>query len=122
MKNSWREECGVFGVFAPGKDVTRLSYFGLFALQHRGQESAGMAVADGDSILVFKDLGLVTQVFNPKILASLKGHLAIGHVRYSTTGSPFWENAQPVYETTKSGGLALAHNGNLLNTASPSST
>lgn len=117
MKNSWREECGIFGVFAPGKDVARLSYFGLFALQHRGQESAGIAVADGDSILVFKDLGLVNQVFNPKVLASLKGHLAIGHVRYSTTGSPFWENAQPVYETTKSGGLALAHNGNLLNTA-----
>lgn len=118
MRKSWREECGVFGVFAPGKDVARLSYFGLFALQHRGQESAGMAVANGDSILVFKDLGLVTQVFNPKMLASLKGHLAVGHVRYSTTGSPFWENAQPVYETTKSGGLALAHNGNLLNAAS----
>jgi amidophosphoribosyltransferase len=112
----WREECGVFGVFAPGKDVARLIYFGLFALQHRGQESAGLAVADGKSVLVYKELGLVNQVFNERNLASLKGHLAIGHVRYSTTGSPFWENAQPIYEESERGVIALAHNGNLLNT------
>ncbi len=112
----WKEECGVFGVFAPGKDVSRLIYFGLFALQHRGQESAGLAVADGKSVLVYKELGLVNQVFNERNLASLKGHLAIGHVRYSTTGSSFWENAQPIYEESERGVIALAHNGNLLNT------
>ena len=116
-ENSWREECGVFGVFAPGKEVSRLVYFGLFALQHRGQESAGIAVSNGKSILVYKELGLVNQVFNEQNLSSLKGHIAIGHVRYSTTGSPFWENAQPVYEESERGGIALAHNGNLLNTA-----
>ncbi len=116
-ENSWREECGVFGVFAPGKEVSRLVYFGLFALQHRGQESAGIAVSNGKSILVYKELGLVNQVFNEQNLSSLKGHIAIGHVRYSTTGSPFWENAQPVYEESERGGIALAHNVNLLNTA-----
>ncbi len=114
---SWREECGVFGVFAPGEDVARITYFGLFALQHRGQESAGIGVADGQSLIIYKDLGLVNQVFNAQNLSSLKGYLAIGHVRYSTTGSPVWENAQPHYVPTPKGSIAVAHNGNLLNTA-----
>lgn len=114
---SWREECGVFGVFAPGEDVAKMTYFGLFALQHRGQESAGIGVADGQSLIVYKDLGLVNQVFNAQNLSSLKGYLAVGHVRYSTTGSPIWENAQPYYVATSHGSIAVAHNGNLLNTA-----
>ena len=113
-----REECGVFGVWAPGEDVSKLTYFGLFALQHRGQEAAGIAVSDGRQIVVFKDLGLVSQVFDEQSLSSLRGHLAVGHTRYSTTGSPTWENAQPLFRTTATGsGLALGHNGNLVNTA-----
>jgi amidophosphoribosyltransferase len=113
-----REECGVFGVWAPGEEVAKLAYFGLFALQHRGQESAGMAVSDGSQVLVFKDLGLVSQVFDEQMLSSLPGHIAVGHCRYSTTGSTTWENAQPTFRTTASGsGLALGHNGNLVNTA-----
>ncbi len=82
-----KEECGLFGVWAPGEDVARLTYFGLFAQQHRGQESAGIAVSDGTNILVYKDLGLVSQVFNEATLTTLHGDLAIGHTRYSTTGS-----------------------------------
>ncbi len=113
-----REECGVFGVWAPGEDVSKLSYFGLFALQHRGQEAAGIAVGDGRQVTVFKDLGLVSQVFDEQSLTSLRGHLAVGHTRYSTTGSTTWENAQPTFRTTATGsGLALGHNGNLVNTA-----
>jgi amidophosphoribosyltransferase len=113
-----REECGVFGVWAPGEDVAKLTYFGLYALQHRGQESAGIAVSDGTGVVVYKDLGLVAKVFDETTLHSLKGHLAIGHTRYSTTGSSNWENAQPTFRTTASGrGLALGHNGNLVNTA-----
>jgi len=113
-----KEECGVFGVWAPGEEVSKLTYFGLFALQHRGQEAAGMAVSDGRQIVVFKDLGLVSQVFDEQTLSSLRGHLAVGHTRYSTTGSPTWENAQPTFRTTAAGtGLALGHNGNLVNTA-----
>jgi amidophosphoribosyltransferase len=113
-----REECGVFGVWAPGEDVSKLTYFGLFALQHRGQEAAGIAVSDGRQVVVFKDLGLVSQVFDEQSLSSLRGHLAVGHTRYSTTGSPTWENAQPTFRTTATGsGLALGHNGNLVNTA-----
>jgi amidophosphoribosyltransferase len=113
-----REECGVFGVWAPGEDVAKLTYFGLYALQHRGQEAAGMAVSDGSSVVVYKDLGLVAQVFDEATLNSLEGHLAIGHTRYSTTGSGTWENAQPTFRTTMAGiGLALGHNGNLVNTA-----
>jgi amidophosphoribosyltransferase len=113
-----REECGVFGVWAPGEEVAKLTYFGLFALQHRGQEAAGIAVSDGRQVVVFKDLGLVSQVFDEQSLSSLRGHLAIGHTRYSTTGSSNWENAQPVFRTTATGsGLALGHNGNLVNTA-----
>jgi amidophosphoribosyltransferase len=111
-----REECGVFGVWAPGEDVAKLTYFGLYALQHRGQEAAGIAVSDGTSVVVYKDLGLVARVFDEATLDSLKGHLAIGHTRYSTTGSSNWENAQPTFRTTAGGnGLALGHNGNLVN-------
>ena len=111
------EECGVFGVYAPGEDVSKLTYFGLYALQHRGQEAAGIAVADGSQIVVVKDLGLVSQVFDEQSLSSLKGHIAVGHCRYSTTGSNTWENAQPIFATTAVGtGIALGHNGNLVNT------
>ncbi|MBW0118011.1 amidophosphoribosyltransferase [Pseudonocardia abyssalis] len=113
-----REECGVFGAWAPGEDVAKLAYYGLYALQHRGQEAAGIAVSDGRRMVVFKDLGLVSQVFDEQILSSLKGHIAIGHCRYSTTGSTTWENAQPTFRTTATGsGIALGHNGNLVNTA-----
>ena len=112
-----KEECGVFGVWAPGEDVAKLSYYGLYALQHRGQEAAGIAVADGSQVLVFKDLGLVSQVFDEQTLAAMEGHVAIGHCRYSTTGSTTWENAQPVFRNTAAGtGVALGHNGNLVNT------
>ena len=111
-----REACGVFGVYAPDAPVASLTYLGLFALQHRGQESAGIAVSDGETITVVKDLGLVTQVFDERRLAPLLGHLAIGHVRYSTTGSTTWENSQPVYRFAGACGFALAHNGNLTNT------
>ncbi|GAA1112602.1 amidophosphoribosyltransferase [Nocardiopsis composta] len=111
-----QDACGVFGVWAPGEEVSKLTYFGLYALQHRGQESAGIALSDGERIVVYKDMGLVSQVFNEATLDSLKGHLAIGHCRYSTTGSPVWENAQPTFYTARDGGLALGHNGNLINT------
>jgi amidophosphoribosyltransferase len=112
-----REECGVFGVWAPGEDVAKLTYFGLYALQHRGQEAAGIAVSDGTQVVVFKDLGLVAQVFDEPTLESLRGNIAIGHARYSTTGSSTWENAQPTFRSTRAGtGLALGHNGNLVNT------
>ncbi len=111
------EACGVFGVFTPGEPAARLTYFGLFALQHRGQESAGIAVSDGDLLTVYKDLGLVAQVFDETTLESLPGHVAIGHTRYSTTGSSVWENSQPIYRQIDRNGIALAHNGNLTNTA-----
>ena len=111
-----KEECGLFGVWAPGDDVARLTYFGLFAQQHRGQESAGIAVSDGSNILVYKDLGLVSQVFNEATLTTLHGDLAVGHTRYSTTGSTTWENAQPVFKTDGVRSVALGHNGNLVNT------
>ncbi|WP_067568433.1 amidophosphoribosyltransferase [Nocardia acidivorans] len=117
-ENEPREECGVFGVWAPGEDVAKLTYYGLYALQHRGQEAAGIAVSDGSQVLVFKDLGLVSQVFDEQTLAAMPGHVAVGHCRYSTTGSTTWENAQPIFRTTAVGsGLALGHNGNLVNTA-----
>ncbi|MDF1487121.1 amidophosphoribosyltransferase [Tessaracoccus caeni] len=113
-----QDECGVFGVWAPDEDVAQLTYFGLFALQHRGQESAGMAVSNGSRIMVFKDMGLVSQVFDEATLSSLPGKLAIGHTRYSTTGASVWQNAQPTFRSLSDGtGLALAHNGNLTNTA-----
>jgi amidophosphoribosyltransferase len=111
-----REACGLFGVWAPGEDVARLAYFGLYALQHRGQESAGIAVSDGHNILVYRELGLVSQVFDERTLSTLQGDLAIGHNRYSTTGSTTWENAQPSFKTDGARGLALGHNGNLVNT------
>jgi amidophosphoribosyltransferase len=111
------EECGVFGVWAPGEDVAKLTYYGLYALQHRGQEAAGMAVSDGTAVVVYKELGLVAQVFDESTLRSMSGHLGIGHTRYSTTGSGSWENAQPSFRNLATGGsLALGHNGNLTNT------
>jgi amidophosphoribosyltransferase len=115
--NHPREACGVFAVFAPGENVAQLTYFGLYALQHRGQESAGIAVGDGESLLVYSNLGLVNQVFDEKVLDGLSGHLAIGHTRYSTTGSSGRvENAQPAFMTRRDGGgIALGHNGNLVN-------
>jgi amidophosphoribosyltransferase len=112
------DECGVFGVFAPDEEVAKLCFYGLYALQHRGQESAGIAVSDGRHILVTKEMGLVSQVFSEARLASLEGHLGVGHVRYSTTGASTWENAQPAFKVTPSGGgIALAHNGNLVDVA-----
>lgn len=111
-----QDACGVFGVWAPGEEVAKLSFYGLYALQHRGTESAGIATSDGQRILVYKDMGLVSQVFTEGDLATLKGNLAIGHCRYSTTGSSTWVNAQPTLRPTKYGTLALAHNGNLTNT------
>ncbi len=109
------EECGVIGVFAPNEDVARMAFFGLFALQHRGQEAAGIAVADGHTMSIYKNVGLISQVFGPGTLDGLKGHYAIGHTRYSTTGSPSIRNAQPFMIETLHGPLALGHNGNLVN-------
>ena len=111
-----QDACGIFGVWAPGEEVAKLTFYGLYALQHRGQESAGIATSDGERILIYKDMGLVSQVFTESDLTSLKGDLAIGHCRYSTTGSSTWVNAQPTLRPTKYGSLALAHNGNLTNT------
>ena len=108
--------CGVFGVWAPGEDVAKLTYYGLYALQHRGQEAAGIAVSSGSQILVYKDVGLVAQVFDETSLRSLPGQVAVGHCRYSTTGGSTWENAQPTLGATAAGTVALAHNGNLVNT------
>jgi amidophosphoribosyltransferase len=111
------EACGVFGTVAPGRDVSRLTFFALFALQHRGQESAGIAVDDDGHLTAIKDMGLVSQVFKEQTLKSLSGQAAIGHVRYSTTGSTRWANAQPVCLNRNGHTLALAHNGNIVNTA-----
>ena len=111
-----RDACGVFGVWAPGEEVAKLAYFGLYALQHRGQESAGIAVSDGIRIVVYKDMGLVPQVFDESVLNTLRGHIAVGHCRYSTSGSSVWDNAQPTFRATPSVSLALGHNGNLINT------
>ena len=112
-----QEECGVIGVFAPNEDVARMAFFGLFALQHRGQEAAGIAVSNGSFISMHKDLGLVTQVFTPAHLAPLQGDFAIGHNRYSTTGSSSVRNVQPFLIDTRYGSVAVAHNGNLVNSA-----
>jgi amidophosphoribosyltransferase len=117
-----QDACGVFGVWVPPSEaqraeVSKLTYFGLYALQHRGQESAGIAVSDGARIVVFKDMGLVAQVFDESVLNTLRGHIAVGHCRYSTTGSSTWENAQPTFRSSDSGSLALTHNGNLINTS-----
>lgn len=110
-----KEECGVFGVWAPGEDVAKMTFYGLYALQHRGQEAAGMAVGDGEQVVVYKDLGLVSQVFDESTLNSLKGDLAIGHTRYSTAGGQRWEHAQPMFRTAGGVDVALAHNGNVVN-------
>jgi len=110
------EACGVFGLYAPGQDVAKLTYFGLYALQHRGQESAGIATFEGAQVHLHKDMGLVSQVFNESILEELPGNLAVGHTRYSTTGSSRKVNAQPAVVETRLGSIALAHNGNLVNT------
>jgi amidophosphoribosyltransferase len=107
--------CGVFGVYAPDRDVARLTYFGLFALQHRGQESAGIAVSDEGRLTALRDLGLVTQVFDEQKLRGLRGDVAIGHTRYSTTGSSQWANAQPLVQHGRARTVALGHNGNLVN-------
>jgi amidophosphoribosyltransferase len=109
-----RDECGVFGIYAPESDVARLAYFALYALQHRGQESAGIATAENGHIMAVRDLGLVSQVFDEQKLTALQGSMALGHVRYSTTGSYTWENAQPIYRSDARD-LALGHNGNLIN-------
>lgn len=117
FSDSPREECGIIGVFAPNEDVARMTFFGLFALQHRGQEAAGIAVSDGSVLSMYKNVGLVAQVFKPDTLSGLQGHYAIGHTRYSTTGSSLIRNAQPFMIETMNGPLALAHNGNLVNSA-----
>ena len=106
----------MFGVWAPGEDVAKLAYYGLYALQHRGQESAGIAVSDGSRIVVHKEMGLVAQVFDEPALTALRGHIAVGHCRYSTTGASVWANAQPTFRSTPTSSLALGHNGNLINT------
>src|SRR2546429_5883489 len=109
--------CGLFGVRAPERDVARVTYFGLFALQHRGQESAGIAVSDRGRLTVLREMGLVTQVFDEQKLRGLRGDLAIGHTRYSTTGGSQWANAQPLVHHGKARTVALGHNGNLVNAA-----
>ncbi len=117
VDDSPREACGVVGVYAPGQPVSHLLYLALYALQHRGQESAGMAVSDGQTLTVVRDMGLVATVFDDRTLAALSGHLGIGQARYSTTGSSSWQNAQPVYRGVGASEFALGHNGNLVNTA-----
>lgn len=109
------EECGVFGIYAPGVDVARRTFFGIFALQHRGQESAGIAVTDGTHIKVHTDMGLVSQIFDEETLSTLPGDIAVGHTRYSTTGSSKACNAQPILTESSEGVMAVAHNGNLVN-------
>src|SRR5665647_2097032 len=112
------EECGVFGIYADGKNVAEIIFYGLQALQHRGQESAGIAVSDGENILVYKDLGLVSSIFNEQNLAPLQGYIGIGHSRYSTKGKNVWKNSQPIFGTFKGASFAIAHNGNLINVES----
>ena len=109
--------CGVFGICSKhGVDVANLTYFGLFSLQHRGQESAGIAVSDGVNVRTHRAMGLVAQVFNEGVLSTLRGHIAVGHCRYSTSGASVWANAQPTFRSTPTASLALGHNGNLINT------
>ncbi|MCY4410555.1 MAG: amidophosphoribosyltransferase [Caldilineaceae bacterium] len=115
LSDSPREACGVFGISAPGMDIARLAYFAIYALQHRGQEAAGIATCDGRTAHIHKGLGLVSQVFNEDNLHHLQGHLGIGHTRYSTTGSPRLNNTQPYILETLDGPLAIGHNGNLVN-------
>ena len=115
MIPSLAEKCGVFGVYAPGEDVARLTFFGLYALQHRGQESAGIATTDGEQLHLYARMGLVSQVFHEQALASLPGFAAVGHTRYSTTGSSVEGNAQPIVADGPAGRIAVAHNGNVIN-------
>ena len=115
--NKPREACGVFGVLAAENPVAHQTYLGLYALQHRGQESAGIAVSNGENVTVVKDMGLVSSAFDDRILAALEGNIAIGHTRYSTTGSSSWRASQPFYRDVGNLEFALAHNGNLVNTA-----
>ena len=115
ISDKLKEECGIFGIYGPGLDVSRLTYYGLYALQHRGQESAGIAVSDGGTIILHKNMGLVPEVFSDEILGRLTGKMALGHVRYSTTGSSLVLNAQPLMCHYSKGMIALAHNGNLVN-------
>jgi amidophosphoribosyltransferase len=110
-----RESCGIFGVYAPGEDVAKITFFGLYALQHRGQESAGISTADGNNLNLYTGMGLVSQVFTEDALEGLRGDIAIGHTRYSTTGSSRLYNAQPIKLSTPLGDMALAHNGNVVN-------
>ncbi len=114
--DSLHEECGVTGIYAPEQDVARLAYFGLYALQHRGQESAGIAVGDGSSLVCYRQMGLISQIFDEERLAQLQGSVAVGHTRYSTSGSSLVLNAQPLVQRASFGEFALAHNGNLTNT------
>jgi len=116
-ERTWRDACGVFGIWGPGEEVARQTFFGLYALQHRGQESAGIATGDGSSIHLHADLGLVSQVFDEDIIKGLTGHVAVGHVRYSTTGSNVPENVQPMRGQHQGTPFAIGHNGNLINTA-----
>src|SRR5512138_1032990 len=111
------DECGVIGIYAPNEDVARMAFFGLYALQHRGQEACGIAVSDGNTIRMHKDSGMVVNVFTPQSLAPLQGHYALGHTRYSTTGSSIARNAQPFLIETLYGPIAVGHNGNLVNAA-----
>jgi len=110
-----KEECGVLGLYVPEQEAARIAFFGLFALQHRGQESAGIAVSDGYRVRMHRDMGLVNQVFVPEVLASLPGHMAVGHTRYSTTGASVLRNAQPIFCQSVVGEIAVAHNGNVIN-------
>jgi amidophosphoribosyltransferase len=110
-----RDACGVFGIYGTGVDVARITYFGLYALQHRGQESAGIATSDGEQLRFYKQMGLVSQVFTEDVLRQLEGHIACGHTRYSTTGGSRAENAQPVFWDSSNGRVFVAHNGNLVN-------
>ncbi|MEK6263928.1 MAG: amidophosphoribosyltransferase [Clostridium sp.] len=116
-EDKFKDECGVFGVFSPDKDldVASLTYYGLYALQHRGEESAGIVCSDGNTLVCEKDMGLVCDVFNDEKISAMKGHAAIGHVRYSTTGGSELKNAQPLLSKFKLGDIAIAHNGNLVN-------
>jgi amidophosphoribosyltransferase len=114
--DSLHEACGVVGIYAPGNDVARHAYFGLYALQHRGQESAGIAVSDGATIVCHREMGLISSIFDEEILGNLTGYIAVGHTRYSTTGSSVVVNAQPLLERAEFGDVTLAHNGNLTNT------